>query len=65
LSWEKEISRGQFKEYSYGRAFAFTEQGPFGEVYHYKFVSGEIKTPLQDAVTKAGWVWRGIVYGAL
>jgi hypothetical protein len=65
LSWETEVSRGHIKEYSYGRAFAFTERGPFGEVYHYKFVSGEIKTPLQDAVTKAGWVWRGIAFGKL
>jgi hypothetical protein len=65
LSWEKEISRGQIKQYSYGRAFAFTEHGPYGEVYHYKFVSGELKTPLQDAVTKAGWVWRGIPFGRL
>ena len=65
LSWETEVSRGQNKEYSYGRAFAFTERGPFGEIYHYKFVSGEIKTPLQDAVTKAGWVWRGVAFGKL
>lgn len=65
LSWETEISRGQITEYAFGTAYAFTEQGPFGEVYRYKFVSSELKSPLQDAVTKAGWVWRGIAYGKL
>ncbi len=38
-----------------GTAFAFVEQGSYGEVYRYKFSTTEIKTPLQDAVTKAGW----------
>jgi len=40
---------------------AFTEHGGFGEVYRYKFSTAEIKTPLQDAVTEAGWTWRGVL----
>ena len=40
-------------------------KGPFGQVYNYRFASSEIKTPLQDAVTKAGWTWRGIAFGKL
>jgi hypothetical protein len=57
--------RGQTKEFSFGTAFAFTEQGPYGEVYRYRFATEEIKTPLQEAVTKAGWVWRGVSFGKL
>jgi hypothetical protein len=65
LSWEKEYGRGQITEYAWGKGYAFTEQGRYGEVYNYRFVSSELKTPLQEAVTKAGWVWRGIAFGGL
>jgi hypothetical protein len=60
-----EASRGQIRKFSFGTAFAFTEKGPYGEVYRYRFSTTEIKTPLQDAVTKAGWVWRGVSFGKL
>ena len=65
LSLAAKAFRGQTKEFSFGTAFAFTEQGSFGEVYRYKFSTAEIKTPLQDAVTKAGWAWRGVSFGKL
>lgn len=65
LSLAAEAFRGQKKEISFGTAFAFTEQGSYGEVYRYKFSTAEIKTPLQDAVTKAGWTWRGVSFGKL
>jgi hypothetical protein len=65
LSLEAKAFRGQIKEFSFGQAFAFTEQGPYGQVYRYKFSTAEIKTPLQDAVTKAGWTWRGVSFGRL
>jgi hypothetical protein len=65
LSLAAEAFRGQTKEFSFEMAFAFTEQGSFGEVYRYKFSTAEIKTPLQDAVTKAGWTWRGVYFGRL
>jgi hypothetical protein len=65
LSLAAEAFRGQTKEISFGTAFAYTEQGNFGEVYRYKFSTAEIKTPLQDAVTKAGWTWRGVSFGRL
>jgi hypothetical protein len=65
LSLTVDAFRGQTKEFSCGRAFAFTEHGGFGEVYRYKFSTAEIKTPLQDAVTKAGWTWRGVSSGDL
>jgi hypothetical protein len=65
LSLVTEAFRGQTKEFSFGTAFAFTERGSFGKVYRYKFSTGEIKTPLQDAVTKAGWTWRGVSFGSI
>src|SRR5262245_12338619 len=33
LSLAAEAFRGQTKEFSFGTAFAFTEQGPYGQVY--------------------------------
>jgi hypothetical protein len=57
--------RGQTKEFSFGTAFAYIERGPYGQVYRYKFSTAEIKTPLQDVVTKAGWTWRDISLGKL
>lgn len=44
---------------------AFAERLEFGEVYHYNFSTGEIKTPLQNAVTGCGWTWRGVLIGKL
>jgi len=61
LSLAAKAFRGHAKGFSFGTAFAFTEHGGFGEVYRYKFSTAEIKTPLQDAVTEAGWTWRGVL----
>jgi hypothetical protein len=65
LSLAAEVFRGQKKEISFGTAYAFTETGEYGQVYRYKFSTGEIKPPLQDAVTAAGWTWRGVAFGKL
>jgi len=65
LSLDAEASRGQTRKFSFGTAYAFKKGGGFGEVYHYKFSTAEIKTPLQEAVTKAGWVWRNVSFGKL
>ena len=65
LSLDAEASRGQTRKFSFGTTYAFKKGGGFGEVYHYKFSTAEIKTPLQEAVTKAGWVWRGVPFGKL
>jgi hypothetical protein len=65
LSLTAKAFRGQTREFSFGTAFAFTQQGSFGQVYRYKFTTAEIKTPLQDVVTKAGWTWRGVSFGKL
>ena len=65
LSLEKAVSRGQSNKVSWGRSYGFDKQGRFGEVYRYNFSTSEIKTPLQDAATNAGWVWRAINFGPL
>ena len=65
LALAAEAFRGQQAELSFGAAYAFTETGGYGEVYRYKFSTGEIKTPLQNAVTTAGWTWRGVAFGRL
>ncbi len=46
-------------------AYAFTEELRPGVVYNYRFNTGEIKGPLQEAVTGAGWTWRGVAFGKL
>jgi hypothetical protein len=65
LSLATEAFRGQKTEISFGTAYAFTETGQYGQVYNYRFSTGEIKTPLQEAVTRAGWTWRGVAFGKL
>lgn len=58
-------SRGQLHQVSFGRGWAFTERGQYGEVYNYRFSTGELKPPLQKAVTDAGWTWKGVPFGKL
>lgn len=65
LSLEAEGFRGQQKSMEFGKAYAFTEHGEYGEVYNYHFDTDELKDPLQDAVTAAGWTWRGVAFGKL
>lgn len=65
LSLDKEASRGQGNYREFGKAYAFTEEGKFGEVYNYHFDTDELKNPLQDTVTSAGWTWRGVTFGDL
>lgn len=65
LSRSAEKSRGQKREVSFRKTFAFNEQGEYGEVANYKFATGELKNPLQDAVTKCGWTWRAVSFGKL
>src|SRR5262249_4366278 len=65
LTLSTEAFRGQKAEVSFGTAYAFTEKLELGEVYRYRLATREIKTPLQDAVTAAGWTWRGVAFGRL
>lgn len=52
--------RGRKAEMSWSSEFAFTEKGEFGEVYRYRFNTGELKSPLKSAVTGSGWTWHGV-----
>lgn len=60
-----EAFRGQRFEWSAGTGYGFTEKGAMGQVYRYKFSTGELKAPLRDAVIAAGWTWRGVAFGRL
>jgi hypothetical protein len=57
--------RGQKFEMSGGVRYGFKDKGGFGKVYGYNFSTGEMKTPLQNATTGAGWTWRGVTFGKL
>lgn len=58
----KSWSRGQINEIESGKAYGFTEQGEYGQVYNYTFRSSEIKNPLRDAVTEHGWGWKAVTF---
>jgi len=57
--------RGQKNEVSFGTAYAFTEELRPGQVYKYRFNASELKKPLQEAVTAAGWSWKPVAFGKL
>jgi hypothetical protein len=65
LSAEAGWFRGQKWEKSFGTAYAFRENGRYGEVYDYRFDTGELKGPLREAVRKAGWGWRPVALAGL
>jgi outer membrane protein TolC len=65
LSLAASAFRGQKSEISFGTAYAFTEELRPGQVYNYRFNTGEMKTPLQKAVTGHGWTWRAVAFGKL
>jgi hypothetical protein len=65
LSVAASAFRGQKAEISFGTAYAFTEQGGYGQVYNYRFNTAEMKTPVQDAITGAGWTYRAVSFGKL
>jgi hypothetical protein len=65
LALSAEVFRGQKSEISFGTEYAFIETAGAGKIYRYRFSTGELKPPLQDAVTNAGWTWRGASFGKL
>lgn len=74
LSWsagvptlEVAMSRfsGQKQSVQFGTAYAFTEEFRPGQVYRYRFSTGEMKRPIQEAVTDCGWTYKGIAFGKL
>jgi hypothetical protein len=65
LSLSAEAFRGQKQSIEFGKAYAFTENLEYGQVYNYRFETKEIKQPLQDAVTTCGWTYKGVAFGKL
>ena len=65
LTLAAEKFRGQKTSVEFGQAFAFTENLDYGQVYKYKFATGELKGPLSEAVTSSGWTWRAVAFGKL
>jgi hypothetical protein len=74
VSWEAGVpglklaasaSRGQVQSFEFGRGYAFTETLAPGQVYNYRFDTGEIKKPIQEAVTGCGWTYKGVTFGKL
>jgi len=57
--------KGQKQEVSFGGPPAFTETLPSGETIGYKFAANELKKPVQEAVTGAGWTYKGVAFGKL
>ncbi len=57
--------RGQKAEISFGQAYGFTENLGVGQIYNYTFKTSEMKNPMQDAVTGAGWTYRAVAFGKL
>jgi len=65
LSLEVQAFRGQKQAIEFGTAYAFTEDLAPGQVYRYRFATSEIKKPIQAAVTRCGWTYRGVAFGKL
>jgi len=65
LSLAASAFRGQKKEFSFGRAYAFREDASYGQVYDYRFDTSELKDPLIEAALAAGWGWKGVAFGKL
>ena len=61
LSESQAVFIGQKHEIEFGKAYAFTENSGYGQVYQYRFSTDEIKKPIQDIVVESGWTYHGIV----
>jgi hypothetical protein len=57
--------QGQTTSVEFGAAYAFTEELKPGVVYNYRFSTGEIKKPIQEAVAACGWGYKGVAFGKL
>jgi hypothetical protein len=59
LSVSKEKFQGRTIGKSFGTAYAWKGVDPldYGKVYEYRFDVSEMKDPLSEVVTDAGWTW--------
>lgn len=63
LSLAATAFRGQKQSIEFGSGYAFTETLAPGQVFNYRFATKELKQPLQEAVTRCGWTYRGVAFG--
>lgn len=65
LSMSAQKFQGQMTSVEFGAAYAFTEELMPGQVYKYRFNTGEIKKPIQDTAAACGWAYKGVAFGKL
>jgi hypothetical protein len=65
LSLAASSFKGQMTSVEFGSAYAFTETLAPGQVYQYKFNTGELKKPLQDTAAACGWSFKSVAFGKL
>ncbi|MEO5887532.1 MAG: hypothetical protein ABIQ77_07705, partial [Anaerolineales bacterium] len=59
LSMSASKFQGQTTSIEFGTAYAFTEELKPGQVYKYRFSTGEMKKPIQEAIEACGWSYKG------
>jgi hypothetical protein len=65
LSMSANKFQGQKTSIEFGTAYAFTEELKPGQVYKYRFSTGEMKKPIQEAIEACGWSYKGVAFGKL
>lgn len=65
LSLAASAFKGQLTSVEFGSAYAFTEELAPGQVYKYRFNTGELKKPIQQVITESGWTYKGVAFGKL
>lgn len=63
LSLSAEAFRGRtLGSFEYGKGAGFTGVNPVavGQTYEYRFKASEMKDPIAEVVTGAGWTWRPV-----
>ena len=46
----------------FGKAYAFTENPEYGQIYAYRFETKEFKRRFQDAATSRGRTYKGVAF---
>lgn len=65
LSVSASAFKGQKQTVEFGAAYGFIETAPNGQIYKYRFNSKELKAPIQEIATAAGWTYKGVSFGSL
>ncbi|WP_460070125.1 hypothetical protein [Streptomyces sp. YKOK-I1] len=65
LAIAAEAQRGQVQTVSKTWTLGRNSDGNLGATETFSFDSSDLKNPLRDAVTGAGWTWPGVIIGKL